>query len=137
MIYEYVPHTADVALKIEGATLKKLFVNSLKGMNNILKDGFCEGVNRFDSQMTLEITAESRTTLLIYFLSEVLALTNIQKSIYCGVYFSYLSETRLVAQLYGTWFSNFDEDIKGITYHEAHIERNKDGILETCLILDL
>ncbi len=137
MIYEYVSHTADVALKVEGVTLKELFVNSLKGMNNILKRGFCDKVNRFDSQMTIEITANSRTALLIDFLSEVLAISNIQKSIYCGVYFPYFSSTRLIATLYGTWFDNFDEEIKGVTYHEAHIHRNADRKLETYVIFDL
>lgn len=137
MIYEFVPHIADLALKVEGTTLKELFVNSLKGMNNILKDGFCDGVQRFDSQMTIEIISESRTELLINFLSEVLALTNVQKSIYCRVYFSYFSDKRVVAQLFGTWFCCFDEDIKGITYHEAHVRRNKKGNLETYIIFDL
>lgn len=137
MIYEYLSHTADVALKIEGTSLKDLFKNGLKGMNNILKEGFCDQVNRFDSQMTIEITSTNRTNLLIDFLSEVLALTNVQKSIYCGVYFCHISETKLVAQIYGTWFGNFDEDIKGITYHEADVHRNEDGNLETCIIFDL
>ncbi|PRX54642.1 archease [Flagellimonas meridianipacifica] len=137
MIYEYVPHTADLALKVEGYTLKELFVNSLKGMNNILKSGFCDEVKRFDSQMTIEVSSESKTELLINFLSDVLALTNIQKSIFCGIYFSYFSETRVVAQLFGTWFCCFDEDIKGITYHEAHVSRNKNGKFETCIIFDV
>lgn len=137
MIYEYLPHTADLALKVEGVTLKELFVNSLRGMNNILKEGFCDDIKRFDSQMTIEVVSESRTELLINFLSEVLALANVQKSIYCGVYFPYFSEKRVVAQLYGSWFCCFDEDIKAITYHEAHIHKNKKGKLETTLIFDI
>lgn len=76
-------------------------------MNNILKEGFCAKVNRFDSQITIEITSANRTNLLIDFLSEVLALTNVQKFIYCNVYLSYFSETKLVVQSYRTWFGNF------------------------------
>ena len=87
--------------------------------------------------MTIEIQAGNKTELLIDFLSEVLAISNIQKSIYCGVYFPYISETRVIATLYGTWFDNFDEDIKGVTYHEACICRNKEGKLETSIIFDL
>ncbi len=131
------PHTADVALKIEGALLTDLFKNGLKGMNSVLKRGFCETVNRFDCQMHIEIDSYDNTSLLIDFLSEVLALSYIQKAIFCEVYFSYFSEKKLVATIFGTWFSQFDEEVKAITYHEAHIHRNESGLWETHLIFDV
>ena len=31
----------------------------------------------------------------------------------------------------------FDEDIKAVTYHEANIEENEEGVLQTTIIFDI
>ncbi|NAS12267.1 archease [Poritiphilus flavus] len=137
MIIEHLSHTADEAIKVEGFGLDDLFRNALKGMNNILKKGFCDTVKRFDCQMQIEVESTSKTCLLIDFLSEILTLSYVQKAIFCGVYFSHFSKNKLVATVYGTWFDQFEEEIKAITYHEAHIRRTEKGLWETCIIFDV
>lgn len=130
-------HIADIGIQVRGYTLQELFKNSLKEMAQILKEGCCDGVDHYDCSMRIVISSNDTTCLLIDFLSDVLALSYIQKTLFCHVYFSELSATKVDAQLYGIWFDHFDEEIKGVTYHEAAISRNAQGCLETSIIFDL
>ncbi len=130
-------HTADVAMRVKAKTLPRLFQRALKGMNSILKDGFCERFDHADCVMRVEVTGPDNTSLLINFLSEALALTYVQKSIFCYVYFWEFSGNHLVAFLFGSWFSSFDEEISSVTCHEADIRRNDKGQWETAIIFDV
>ncbi|NAY91322.1 hypothetical protein GTQ34_05265 [Muricauda sp. JGD-17] len=131
------PHTADVEIKVHGITYKKLFENNLKAMSNILKEGCCDMKGHFDCLIKLNITATDPTNLLVDFLSEILSLTYVQKALFCNIYFSELSNTKIDAQLYGKWIDGFDEEIKGVTYHEAYVKRNEDGTWESHIIFDI
>ena len=130
-------HTSDVALKVKAKTMPNLFKSALRGMNTILKQGFCEKFDHADCVMSVELTAPDRTGLLVDFLSTALALSYVQKAIFCYVCFWEFSENHLVAYLFGSWFTYFDEEIKSVTYHEADIRRNEKGKWETQIIFDI
>lgn len=132
-----VKHTADVEIEVSGRTLQELFTNSLKAMCDILKEGGCKTISHFDSSVRVVVSANDCTSLLIDFLSEVLSLSNIQKSLFCNVYFSELTENKLEAQLYGIWFDHFNREIKGVTYHEARVKKNDFNNWETHIIFDI
>ncbi len=132
-----VKHTADVELEVGGRTLQELFTNSLEAMCDILKEGGCKTISHFDCSVRVVVSAKDCTSLLIDFLSEVLSLSNIQKSIFCNVYFSELTENKVEAQLYGIWFDHFDREIKGVTYHEARVKKNDFNNWETHIIFDI
>lgn len=134
---DYLEHTSDVEVVVYGNTLQELFVNSLKSMNNILKEGSCDDVDHYDCSMKIETKSKDSTCLLIDFLSEVLSLSYVHKTIFCYAYFSEITENKIDAQLYGIWFDQFDEEIKGVTYHEADVRRNENNIWETHIIFDL
>ncbi len=131
------PHTADVEIRVFGATYKRLFENNLKAMNNILKENCGDGVGHFDCLMRLTITSTDPTNLLVDFLSEILSLTYIQKALFSNIYFSELSNNKIDAQLYGKWIDGCDEEIKAVTYHEAYVKQNEDGTWESHIIFDI
>lgn len=133
----YVKHTADVEIEVSGRTLQELFTKSLEAMCDILKEGGCKNITHFDCSVRVVVSSSDCTGLLIDFLSEVLSLSNIQKSLFCNVYFSELTENNLEAQLFGIWFDHFDREIKGVTYHEARVKKNDDNNWETHIIFDI
>lgn len=137
MSVQFGVHTADVVIRVTAKTLPELFNSALRGMNDILKPGFCDTFCHSDCIMNVEITARDSTNLLVDFLSEVLTLSYVHKAIFCNAYFSEFSENHLVAQLFGAWFTKFDEEVKSATYHEADVRQNDNGSWETTIIFDV
>ncbi len=137
MSFQFETHTADAAIKVQAFSLPDLFKSALEGMNSILIEGFCEKASHYDCIRDIEVNASNRTNLLIDFLSDVLAQTYIYKAIFCNIYFSHFSESRISGQLFGTWFTHFDEEIKSVTYHEAEVIRDSKGQWEATIIFDI
>lgn len=135
--WEILPHTADTRLKVTGKNSPALFQAALLGMNEILKKGACQKTNRLPIQEKISLTSADPTQLLIDFLSEVLARTQINKAIFCQAEFKKLGEKELEATISAATTESFDEDIKGVTYHEAQIKKNEKGELETIVIFDI
>ena len=137
MRIQYLPHTADIRMKIESSTLQELFTAGTQGMSNILRKGFCNQHHSLNHQTKIEIQSSDYTCLLIDFLSEVLSLSYIEKSIYCKIQMLYFSKHKLVAVVFGTRVDFFEEEIKAVTYHEAHVGKNSNNCWETFIIFDI
>ena len=137
MSIQYLSHTADIRMLISAKTLKDLFIEGVKGMNNILKESFCNPSNKIDVIETIHINASDYTTLLINFLSDVLSSSFIEKVVYCNIEIVEFKAYQMIVKLSGTRINNFDEEIKAVTYHEANVIQNKKGLWETCIIFDI
>lgn len=131
--FEILGHTADLRLYVTGHTLEELFRNALKGMASVIKPGI-EGKS---SKREIEIHSEDTTALLVDFLNEALYLSNVHKEVYTDASFRSMSEVTLEGELSGAPVSEFDEDIKAVTYHEAEIAQNTDGYYEVTLVFDI
>lgn len=135
--YEMLPHTADVRLKVTGATLPELFAAALEGMSEIIKAGACRGKTALTERAVLTVDSPDVTALLVDFLSAVLTRSHERGVVFCTVTFTQLTETKLVASLGGRRAAKFDEDIKAVTYHDAEVRRNASGEWETTLVFDI
>ncbi|HXH18585.1 MAG TPA: archease [Chitinophagales bacterium] len=134
---EYLPHLADIRVRIEADTLDELFEAGLKGMTNILKKDFCSSLTEFRIEYNVEIKSNDVTALLVDFLSDVLTKSYVDRMLFCELSVSELTAKSLIATVYGTRADGFDEDIKAITYHEADVKQNNEGKWETLLIFDI
>lgn len=137
MKIEYLPHTADIRMKIRSSRIKELFLAGVIGMGNILKDGFCDQNVQFDCKSVFEITASDRTCLLIDFLSEVLSASYAEKAVFCEVDFLDFTPHHTIAEIRGKQIKGFDEEIKAVTYHEADVRKNYMNQWETMVIFDI
>lgn len=138
MPYLFYPHTADVRLKVTGGTRGDVFRLALEAMAELMKENFCRtGKEDFFREEKLELKSIDGTSLLVDFLSEVLTLSHINKSIYCEVIFDVLTETEIRASVRGKATNRFDKDIKAVTYHEAELKSNEKGQWESILVFDL
>lgn len=135
MPFEFLKHTADIRMLVKANNLEALFYEALKGMASIQKLNIKNQILK--SKRLAEIRSADKTALLVDFLSEVLAQSQINKEVYADVKFLEFSETKLKAEIYGAPIEAFDEDIKAVTYHEADIKQNKKGEWETIIIFDI
>jgi SHS2 domain-containing protein len=138
MKISYLPHTADIRMKIVGSTLEDLFTAGVLGIGNILSNGFCHKNMPFEFTSRIEILAQNETCLIIDFLSEVLSTSYAEKAIFCEVVFFELTTTKIKAEIHGRHHARgFDEEIKAVTYHEADVYKNNNEDWETIIILDI
>ncbi len=137
MIIEYLPHTADIRMKIEGETLEEIFLAGLLGMSQILKEELCKETREFQKQLEIKLSAPDITCLLVDFLSEILSVSYTEKAIFCKMEDVVISENTLSAKLYGTGISGLDEEIKAVTYHEADVLKNSRNSWETIIVFDI
>lgn len=134
MPYEILSHTADLRIKLTADSLENLFKEAVRALAEILGK---KAKNKTPVIRKISVASSDRTALLIDFLNEILALSQINKEVYLKINFSEFSENNLEAVLEGQKVEKFDEDIKAATHHEADIRQNKDGRWETILIFDI
>jgi SHS2 domain-containing protein len=130
-------HTANVQIMVEADTLEELFTGALEGMNSILKINM--PANNIDKSEVYEImiTSLDVTTLLIDFLSEALTMSYEKRMIFTGLKILELKTHFIKARIYGIPVESFDDDIKGVTYHMAKVEKNASGKWQTRIIFDI
>ncbi|MBT8263032.1 MAG: archease [Bacteroidia bacterium] len=137
MNIEYLPHTADIRMKIQGSSMEELFIHGIQGMNNILKQGFCDPAHQYLHKTSVETASSGYTNLLIDFLSDVLSYTYTENVMFCQIEFIRFTENLVEAQMLGAPIESFDEEIKAVTYHEANIKKNTKGNWETIVVFDI
>lgn len=137
--FEILPRTADIRMKVWGQTLQELFSNALRGIASYLKeDVFLPEQKDRKEKHALKIEAVDINSLLIDFLSEVIALSDIKNAIFTEVSFKEFGENFLEGTLLGVKTDGFDKDLKAVSYHEVDIKRNpQSGLLETILVFDI
>ncbi len=136
MSFEFLKHTADMKMIVRAGNLKSLFKEALKGMAFAQKSKILPEEKLIKKRL-VEIQSTDRTALLVDFLNEVLAQSQINKEIYLDVKFTEFSDVKIKAEIYGICVDKFDEDIKAATYHEADIKQNKRGAWKTIIIFDV
>ena len=137
MKFEFLPHTADIRMKIQAATLPQLFEAGMKGMSQVLKEDPCAEEHTQGVKKIITVSAQDRTCLLIDFLSEVLSFSYTEKAVFCELVLLEFSEHLLSAEISGTHISSFSEEIKAVTYHEAEVKQNVSGLWETIIVFDI
>ena len=137
MRYEFLPHTADIRMRISGTDLADLFKAGVRGMASVLKDGICSKGAAAELERSFELESSDRTALLIDFLSEVLTCCYVENAVFCAVRFTQIDETGLACTVYGFPVDHLDEEIKAVTYTEAHVVKAENGSWETDVVFDI
>lgn len=137
MKIEYLPHTADIRMKIEGESLEELFQAGLLGMSRILNEQGCGKAKQLSKRAVISITAPDLTCLIVDFLSEVLSISFTEKALFCKMEDVKISKNEVSVTLWGTEMTALDEEIKAVTYHEAQVDRNASNKWETRIVFDI
>lgn len=134
--FRTLPHTADIRFKAYGSDYEELFGNAALGFANILYNDAERLIRRARGYKRVVTKAETPEELLVDFLNQILAESNIEKKIFPRVKILKISPGSLEAQLFGFPVDHFDEDVKAVSYHNAEIEETDRG-LEATLVLDI
>ena len=133
-MFEIVPHTADVRLRVTAPTLEQLFIEAVRGMYAVM--GAHPGDQRVEHAIVIVDDSADTTSLLVDFLNEVLRRAHIAKEMYTRVVLSSLDETTAEVLLFGVAPASFEEDVKAVTYHEADVRREGEE-WTTMLVFDI
>ncbi|WOX56896.1 archease [Methanoculleus receptaculi] len=135
MSFDELEHTADLRLRVRGATLEEIFAEAGRAIFQAMY-GRCKdrGVER-----RIELEAENLESLLFDYLSELLFITDVENLVFC-TFDVQIKGTGLTAVLGG---EPFDPDrhsggtlIKGVSYSGLEIRREEEGYVVE-IILDV
>lgn len=128
MKYEFLPHTADIKIRVYGKDLKEIITNSLLALKEFL------GPKLTKQKRKKEIKIEGQLPdLLIDFLSEVLAQTYIEKAVF-NEFQGEIDKNQLKGKISGFKFKNLSKDIKAITYHQTKLHKKDDKFIFEFLV---
>jgi len=130
--YKILPHPSDVRIQAFGETKEDLFLNAMKGMNEVLKPSLLKK----KTSQRIAVNSYDLNALLVDFLSEVLYLSQVNREIYTDIKFNKFSDKELEGELTGKKVKAFGEDIKGVTYHDLKIEQKR-GLFEATVLFDI
>jgi protein archease len=131
-MFEVVPHTADIRLRVSAPTLEDLFRDAMHGMYAVMHAH--PGDERVERIVHVNDSADT-TALLVDFLNEVLHRAQVAHEMFNGATFTHLDATSIEATLTGVP-ATFEEDVKAVTYHEAEVRKVGDQ-WTTMLVFDL
>lgn len=126
MSFEELEHTADVLIRVRGATINEIFADAGRAMFRVMY-GACEdrGVERH-----LSLEADNLESLLIDYLSELLFITEVENTVFC-TFDVEIRGTRLSAVLRGEPFDPARHSagtvVKGISYFGLEIVKEEEG----------
>lgn len=135
--FEFIEHTADKGFRIEADDLQDLFETSILGLAKLLREDISPNTGDYSLSDNLEVESQDKTALLVDFLSEVLTLSHIYKTVFTGIDIKKISSGHIRADIYGKRVDYFDEVIKAVTYHQVDVRESKNGKFTTNLIFDI
>jgi SHS2 domain-containing protein len=126
--FEEVEHTADLALKVHGHSLKEVFINAACGLFSLMADleNPAPSVSR-----EVHLEAPDRESLLVDWLNELLYLHEVEEEIYTRFEIKTLSSTALSATVWGTKMKASKLTVKAATFHDLEIRETEDGYMTT------
>jgi SHS2 domain-containing protein len=120
--YEFVEHTADIAIKAFGDSLQDAFAVAAEAMFEIITDG-----SMVAPEEKVEFTVESVDCegLLVGFLSDLIVLHEVQDYVLTDFEVTFLGPQRLTVVARGETFDKskhaHGHQIKGVSYHMMEI----------------
>ncbi|MEE8131463.1 MAG: archease [Candidatus Paceibacterota bacterium] len=153
MKYEILSHPAELRLRIYGKTIEELFINAVEAMAQILSTKTKNlklppsprlrraGKTKSQKLKTkIKIQSVDVNALLVDFLNEILAKSQINKTVYLVSSIKHQAlnkkEYQLEAELTSYPIKRFDEDIKAVTYQDVDIKL-KANRWQTELVFDI
>ncbi len=137
--FEILPHATDMRLKVWGKDIKELFLSALRGMAFCLKPEALELAKKhLDEKKEIIVEAVDIHSLLIEFLSEVIAQSDTLNTVFTDASFKKFGENFLEGVIRGKKAEGFEKEIKAVSYHEVDIKKNPEtGLYETILVFDI
>ncbi|MEX0849293.1 MAG: archease [Candidatus Dependentiae bacterium] len=144
-IFEQLPHTADIKIRVFGSTKKELFKHALIGMFQVIgpyakgctKEGDFLVCPNLPKKHAIDIDSPDTESLLVDFLSDALWFSDVYNEAYLSADIHELSDTHIKAAIYGVEVIGFDVvEMKAVTYHDLYIKQI-DDIWQAEIVFDI
>ncbi len=136
--YEYLEHTADMGMVVNGESLAELLIHAAQGLFAAIAV-----LETIDETVSVEIhlTAGSVEELFVAWLDELIFQHETKEIFFKRAAIQQCSETEMSATVYGEP-ANFDKhavytEIKSVTYHQLQVVQKPDGSWFAQVIFDL
>jgi len=131
--YDQLEHTADLALRVRGEDLPRLFSNAARAMFEQLAD-----IGHVEPSVERGVSVEGSDyeSVLVNWLNELLYLHETKREVYSVFDVHELSTTNLRATVRGARSEHVYMIIKGATYHDLVISRKGGGFAVT-IVFDI
>ncbi len=127
--FQEVGHTADLALRVEGADLATLFATAARGMYHLMGCTAEDDARPVTREITLE--APDVETLLVDWLGELLYLFDVHAECLNDCEVLVVERGRLRARVRGYAEATAQRGIKAVTYSGLRITETPEGCLAT------
>jgi SHS2 domain-containing protein len=139
--FEVIEHTADIGLKVNGATLEELFENAAKGMFSVIRGpqahpssslGTGKRISaKVQRKIIIKKQVEDFEELLVSWLSELLYIFNREKILFTNIRVLGLNYSGVEAEASGQKIdlskTTLQTEIKAVTFHNLKIEESPSG----------
>ena len=126
--YDFFEHTADVGMRVYGASPRELFAQAAKGMTALLVES---GPLEAETSRPIALRAENAEALFRAWLGELLFWFATDRFVPVEVAFEVVTPTEAKGQVRGTRFDPTRHapgtEIKGLTYHQFELKQIADG----------
>ncbi|MBI4117429.1 MAG: archease [Parcubacteria group bacterium] len=144
--FEVLERGPDLKFKVFGSSPRELFKNALYVLGYTQKPEMVQQsavgalIGRLrGKRITEDFSVESMdyNTLLVDFLSDVLARSDSQNAVFFDVKFTAFSENKIEGRIYGVKVGDFSKNVKAVSYHEIDIKEPEPGKWESLMVLDI
>lgn len=137
--FEIVPDDFGVRMHVRGKTVRELFRNAVAGLAAYMKPDIASvSKNRQQTREEISIETVDLNSLLVDFLSSVVAQADSKSAVFTGITFKKFGENFLSGELSGIATDQFDNEIRAVSYSDVDIRKNaKTGLYETMLTLEV
>jgi SHS2 domain-containing protein len=126
--FEILEHTADVGLRVHGATLPELYANAGLGLMTLAVESpdVCPA-----QQLPLSAAAENREDLLVNWLSEILYFVDAEGWVFARFSVNHCSDTAIAGEAWGERCDPAARSravaVKAVTHHQVSVRQTPSG----------
>lgn len=131
--HEFEQHTGEVKVRLDAANIAELFAEAARALCDLLGVAGDEAPGAWQQ---VSLTARDHEALLVAWLNELVARTEIDHALYRDVAIDDVTATRLAARIRGVPFRETRTAVKAATLHGLRIASGPDGASAT-LVLDV
>ncbi|MFA5410352.1 MAG: archease [Candidatus Omnitrophota bacterium] len=129
--YELIEHTADIGIRVKGASLEDIFRNAAAAMFDIIAGEKPKTPQQRPQPRNIAVgqKADNLEDLFLNWLNELLSLSATKELIFSDFLIDKLDENNLKATAIGAGIENYkvNTEIKAATYHRLKIEKVPGG----------
>ena len=137
--FEILPDDSGVRIRVRGKTVRDLFRNALLGVTSYMSPdvaAYAKSDRREHEEIAIDTV--DINSLLVDFLSRVVARSDMRNAVFTGITFKKFGENFLSGQLTGVATDRFENEIRAISYSDVDIRKNpKTRLYEAMLTLEV